>query len=68
MNESRITMTVKEAFEFMTEGQRIHMYNLLVKEGYSTKGVNTKAARGATLPGSRKPHSSDYSDMKKSIA
>ena len=68
MNEDRVSITVKEAFEFMTEGQRIHMYNLLVKEGYTTKGVNTKVARGATLPGSRKPHSSNYSDIKRNIA
>ena len=68
MNEDRVSITVKEAFGFMTEGQRIHMYNLLVKEGYATKGVTSKVARGATLPGSRKPYSSNYSDIKRNIA
>ena len=61
MNEDRITMTVEEAYGYMTDGQRRHMFNLLKKRGYDlgdvTKdGVNSKLGRGATLPGSRKPH------------
>ena len=69
MNEDRITMTVEEAYGYMSDGQRRHMFNLLKKRGYDTKdGVNSKVARGATLPGSRKPHSSDYSDIKRNIA
>ena len=68
MNEDKISMTVEQAYEFMTEGQRQHMVNLLNKRGYkpsATTSARPVLSRGGLMPGSRKPHSGDYGDLKK---
>ena len=61
MIEEKISITVQEAYEYMTDGQRLHMFNLLKKRGYDLGDITPdtnpkKLGRGATVPGSRKPH------------